>query len=250
MEKNPKLKKAGAILFLLAIWQAGAMAMNQKLLLVSPADVVLRLCTIWKEPLFFDSVLFSFLRISCGFLLGFFSGIFLAFLAGRFHTAETLLQPIMTTIKSVPVASFIILALIWLNSSGLSTFISFLMVLPVIYNNVLSGIKNTDPKLLQMAEVFRMPKRKRFLLIYLPAIKPQLTSACSTALGLSWKSGIAAEVIGIPQGSIGEMLYQAKIYLNTVDVFAWTVIIVLISVLFEKLILFLIRLSYEKLEQN
>lgn len=248
MNPNFRLKKIPAAVFLLLAWQAAAMIVHQKLLLASPADVLLRLFSIWREPDFFSSVLFSFVRICAGFLLGFFTGVLLAILSGRFRAAAALLQPVMATIKSVPVASFIILALIWLNSSQLSVFISFLMVLPVIYNNVLSGIRSIDPKLLQMADVFRISWWKRFVYIWLPAIRPHLMAACSTALGLAWKSGIAAEVIGIPSGSIGEMLYSAKIYLNTVDLFTWTVIIVAISMLFEKLFMMLLRFFYRRLE--
>ncbi|MDO5445006.1 MAG: ABC transporter permease subunit [Eubacteriales bacterium] len=248
MKLDPKTKKFAAAAFLLLLWQAAAMLLNQKLLLASPADVIQRLFSIWREPAFFASVLFSFVRICAGFLLGFTVGVILAVISGKYSAVKILLQPVMATIKSVPVASFIILALIWLNSSQLSVFISFLMVLPVIYNNVLSGIQSIDPKMLQMADVFRIPWGKRFLFIWLPTIKPQLTAACSTALGLAWKSGIAAEVIGIPSRSIGEMLYSAKVYLNTVDLFTWTVIIVVISVLFEKFFMMLLRLFYRKLE--
>lgn len=248
MRQSPRTKKIAAAAFLLLLWQAAALLLDQKLLLASPADVIIRLFSIGREPAFFSSVLFSFVRICTGFLLGFTVGVILAVISGKYSAAEILLQPLMATIKSVPVASFIILALIWLNSSQLSVFISFLMVLPVIYNNVLSGIKSIDPKMLQMADVFRISWGKRFLFIWLPTIRPQLMAACSTALGLAWKSGIAAEVIGIPSGSIGEMLYSAKVYLNTVDLFTWTVIIVVISVLFEKFFMMLLRLFYRKLE--
>ena len=150
-------------------------------------------------------------------------------------------------IKSVPVASFIIISLIWLTSSELSIFISFLMVLPIIYTNVLEGIRSTDRKMTEMADVFHIPWNRRLVYIWLPQIRPYLISACSMSLGLSWKAGIAAEIIGIPDGSIGEMLYNAKAYLNTVDLFGWTVIIVVISIAFEKLFLALLRYGFRKL---
>ena len=147
----------------------------------------------------------------------------------------------MVTVKSIPVASFIILALIWLSSAQLSSFISYLMVLPILYTAILSGIRNIDPQMLEMADVFHLSWRRRLLFLWIPQIKPYLLSGCSVALGLSWKAGIAAEIIGLPDGTIGEALYNSKIYLCTVDLFAWTVIIVLISVLFEKLFMALLR---------
>ena len=234
-------KKLLAALTLLALWQAAAMLIGNRILLASPADVIKRLFTIWQEDGFAVSLGNSFLHIAGGFLLAFVLGTALAFLAGRVHTAEIFLAPLMLTIKSVPVASFIIIALVWLSSAKLATFISFLMVLPVIYNNVLAGVKGIGRKMLEVAEVFRMSSGKRFRYIWIPQIKPYLLSGCSTALGMAWKSGIAAEVIGIPRNSIGENLYLAKAYFNTTDLFAWTVIIVLISLLFEKAFLALLK---------
>ena len=249
MKKSaPKLNKMTAVLLLLCLWQGAAMLLDKKILLASPFSVLLRLFTIWKEEGFLEAAAFSFFRIAGGFAAAFILGAALSVLSGKFRSVEILLAPLMTTVKSVPVASFIIIALIWLSSSELSIFISFLMVLPVIYNNCLAGIKSIDKKMLQMADVFRLSFGKRFTFIWLPSMKQHILSACRTALGIAWKSGIAAEVIGIPSGSIGEKLYEAKAYLNTVDLFAWTVIIVALSFIFEKLCLRLLEYFYNKLE--
>ncbi|MBO5768181.1 MAG: ABC transporter permease subunit, partial [Clostridia bacterium] len=180
-------------------------------------------------------------RIALGFAFGFVFGALLALAAGRFKIIETLLWPYMLTVKSVPVASFVVLALIWLSSGGLSIFISFLMVLPIIYTNLLDGIKAVDKKMLEMAEVFKMPFSRRLRFIWLPCVKPFLLSGSRIALGLAWKSGVAAELIGYPEGSVGEVLYYSKLFMNTADLFAWTVVIVLLSVLFERLVLFLLK---------
>lgn len=225
------------------------MALNQHLLLASPLQVCARLISLFREPGTWRVLLFSAVRISLGFLLGFIAGTVLAVLAGKVQWVEILLWPFVVSIKSIPVASFIIISLIFFTSRQLSVFISFLMVFPVIYSNALQGVRATDEKMMEMAKVFRLSWGKRLKFIHLPALKPFLFSACSVALGLSWKSGIAAEVIGIPDGSIGEMLYQAKIYFDTADLFAWTVIIVLVSQTFEKLFLLLLRKAYEKLEK-
>ena len=165
----------------------------------------------------------------------------LALAAGRLRVVEILLQPYVLAIKSVPVASFIILALIWLKTSYLSLFISFLMVFPALYTNILVGIKSADGQLLEMAQVFRVPWKRRLRMIYLPAIRLFLLAGSATALGMSWKAGVAAEVIGVVSGSIGERLYDAKIYLQTADLLAWTVVIVAMSAGFEWLMLRLLR---------
>ncbi len=243
------LQRAGAILFALALWQFAAMALDQSMLLVSPLKVLARLFTIWLEEGFFSTIWFSFRRIALGFFLGFLLGVLLGIPAGRFSWLETLLWPFVITIKSVPVASFVIISLIWLPSGELSVFISFLMVFPVIYSNVLEGIKSTDSRMTEMAELYGLSFGKRLLYIHMPRLRPFLLSGCSVALGLSWKSGIAAEVIGIPDGSMGEMLYESKIYFNTADLFAWTVIIVLISVGFEKLFMKCLKVLFRELEK-
>ena len=237
------------MLLALLVWQLAAASLSSSLLLVSPLRVLERLCGLVRETQFYAAVGFSFVRIVAGFLLGLGCGTLLAVAASRWHLAEVLLWPYVTVIKTTPVASFIILCLIWLDSSSLPVFISFLMVLPIVYANMLEGIRQTDQKLLEMAKLFRVGAGRRLLYIYLPQLRPYLITACSVALGLSWKAGIAAEVIGIPDGSIGERLYEAKVYLNSADLFAWTVVIIAVSIAFEKLFLWLLRAGYRRLEQ-
>lgn len=229
-----------AVLFWLAVWQCISVQLNNDILLVSPVKVIIRLGQLMMTSLFWKSVLFTLSHIAAGFLTAVGTGCILAVAASRFQGIHALLAPIMLTIKSVPVASFIILALIWFSSKNLSVLISFLMVLPIIYTNMLSGIKSVDGQLLEMAQVFSIPKLRVARYIYLQQLLPFFYSACTVSLGLSWKAGVAAEVIGIPKGSVGERLQQAKIYLNTPDLFAWTLVIVLLSLLFEKITLYII----------
>lgn len=241
--------RAAAFILAIAVWQAAAVALDRKILLASPADTAIRLFALIGQADFLHILWFSFCRIAGGFFIGFTAGSILAVISGRFRIAEILLWPYMITIKSIPVASFIVIALIWLSSRRLSVFISFLMVLPVVYTNVLEGIKSTDPKLSEMAEVFRVPWRRRFLYIWMPQLKPYINSACRLSLGLAWKAGIAAEIIGIPDGSIGEMLYEAKVYYITSDLFAWTIVIVAASIIFEKAVLFAVNLVFKRIEK-
>ncbi len=245
--KRSKIEMLVGTVFALALWQAAAMLIDQQIILASPIQVAVRLGSIWREEDFLRSVLFSFLRILGGFSCGLVLGILFAVLAGRFRFIEVLLRPFITVMKTIPVASFIVVSLIWFGSDKLAIFISFVMVFPIIYTNVLGGIRSTDPQLLEMAKIFRVPHFKKLLYIYMPCTMPQLVSGCSVALGLAWKSGIAAEVIGIPDGSIGEKLYQAKLYLDTDDLFAWTVVIIALSIGFERLFTALLRLAAKQL---
>ncbi len=172
------------------------------------------------------------------------TGIILALISYLNAGIETVLALPIRIIKAVPVASFIILALLWLSSTYLSILISFLMVLPIVYTNVLTGLKNADLQLLEMAHCYNMSLHNKILYLYVPAALPYLTSALNTGAGLAWKSGIAAEVIGITKNSIGNHLYQSKIYLETTELFAWTIAVIIISILFEKVISLIIKNLY------
>lgn len=248
MNNKQNFGKILAVLLALSLWQVAALMINSGIVLVGPIEVLLRLATIWREPEFLSSVWTSFYHIAGGFLLGLMLGALLAALAGRFKWLETLLMPFLVTVKTVPVASFVVICLMWLSAEELSVFISFLIVLPVVYGNLLEGIRNADKGMLEVAEVFDMPLFKRILYIRLPELKPFLMSACSAALGMAWKAGVAAEIIGTPEGSLGRQLYLAKIYLDTDDLFCWTLVIVIISVAFEKLFMLLLKIAYRRLE--
>ena len=240
--------KPWAVLLWLGLWQLAAMAVGRDILLVSPAKVILRLMELGITALFWKSIAFSLCRIAAGFLLAAASGTLLAVLAHRFASLRDFLSPAMRAVKATPVASFIILALVWFSSRNLSLLISFLMVLPIIYTNVLGGIEDADPGLNEMARVFRIPPGRRLRYVLLPQVMPYFRAACSVALGLCWKAGIAAEVIGMPGGSIGEQLQQAKVYLDTPDLFAWTITIVLLSAVFERIVLALMDAVCRRLE--
>lgn len=245
--KNERLQRLLAAALAVAVWQAASMAVGSSLLLASPVQVAARLAALLPTVSFWQTVFFSLLRIAGGFLLALVLAAVLALAAGRLRVVEILLQPYVLAIKSVPVASFIILALIWLSSRTLPLFIAALMVFPPVYLNVLEGIRRTDASLLEMARVFRVPFSRTLRGVYLPQVLPYFRSAVSAALGLCWKAGTAAEVIALSSGSIGEKLYNAKIYFQTADLFAWTAAIVLISAAFEKLFLLLVDKIAERM---
>ncbi len=244
--KNRLVQNIIASLSAVILWQLTAMLFHDNFLIASPLDVLKVLPTLFADTGFYLSLWYSVSRILGGFLLGVILGFLLGWISARYKFFEIILSPYMATVKSVPVASFVIIALLWLSSSNLSVFISFLIVLPVVYSNVLKGLQATDRKMLEMADAFKLGFSKRFIYIYLPQVKPYLISACSTACGLAWKSGVAAEIIGIPDGSVGEALYYSKVYLDTPSLFAWTLVIVLLSVGFEKLFTILLKLTFRQ----
>lgn len=238
-----------AVIAWLTAWQMGSMALQSELLLVSPVRVLGCLARLSLEADFWRSIGFSLLRIAGGFLLASAAGILLAALSARFRRVEELAAPLIAAVKTIPVASFIILALFWFSARSLSVLISFLMALPIIYANVLIGIREMDRELLEMAQVFQIPLRRKVRYLCVPQVLPFFRAGCCAALGLCWKAGVAAEVIGIPRDSIGAHLQQAKVYLDMPALFAWTLAIVCVSLAFEKAFLYLLGRADDWLER-
>lgn len=237
------------MLFWLIVWQIVSVCVNSKILLVSPIDTVCRLWELLPSGDFWSSIFFSMARILLGFLLGLVLGTALAVLSGKFAIIRTLFSPLISAMKSIPVASFTILALFWVGSENLSVLVSILICVPIVCSNMLEGIDNLDKKLDEMSKVFKIPAGRRFAGVYLSQLLPYFRSASRLAIGLSWKSGVAAEVIGIPDGSIGEKLFMSKIYLETADLFAWTLVVILLSFLCEKLFIFAVKLVQKRVEK-
>jgi len=234
-------KRASIAAGWLLVWQLTAGMVGNRILLVGPLETLRTLGKLAARGSFWLTVGTSLLRIGAGFTAGLILGLLLAAVSGRFSLAEEVLAPVMSLLKAIPVASFVVLFLIWWRGGVLATAVSFCIVLPNIYVNTLEGIRHVDRRLLEMARVLGIPAWNRFFYIYRPALKPYLDSAIRISVGMSWKSGVAAEVIGIPPLSVGERLYLSKIYLDTAGVMAWTVVTILASVACEKAVLSLWR---------
>lgn len=243
--KRQTLLRVLSVLFALLLWQITAQILNETLILASPVAVLSRLFTIWREEAFFAALAFSFVRIVIGFLSALVLGVFLAALSARFRAAEILLYPYMTAVKTVPVAALIVIAFVWFSSGTLSSFICFLIVLPTVYAGTLSALRSVDKDMLEAARMFRFSFVARLYAVILPSVKVHILSMSALAAGLAFKSGIAAEIIAVPaKASIGEMMYYAKLYLQTTDLYVWTLLIVLLSIAFEKAFTYLLSLGF------
>ncbi len=230
-----------AICFWILIWQFFSRKINSTIFLPSPEETFKALFRLSGEREFWNTILNSFTRIIRGFFMAVMWGTILAIVSYFCRIVKILIFPVMSLIKAVPVASFIILALLWLSSEDLSVLIAFIMVLPVIYVNVLQGFENVDNDMLELAKVYKIPLGRRIRFIYIPGIFPAFIAACKLGLGFCFKSGIAAEVIGLPVNTIGGELYKAKLYLMTEELFAWTVVIIAMSIFFEGICIYLLN---------
>lgn len=232
-------KKIGILIFWLFLWEVLSLFVGNELLVPSPLETAKRLLELLATHSFYISAARSFLRIACGFLLGFLAAVLLAALAFRFSPIREFLSPLMHLLLAVPVASFVVILLIWWGSEFLSVAICFLVVLPNLYCNFLEGLLGMNLQLAEMGRVFHLSFRNRFFYLIRPQMQSYLLAGLKVSLGMCWKSGVAAEIIGVPEFTIGERIYLSKIYLDTPGVFAWTAVVILLSVGFEKLILWL-----------
>lgn len=233
---SPKLRTAVAGLFWLAVWQIAAWHINSPLFLPTPAAVILRLGTLVRTLPFWQTAAMTLYRVVMGMLWGTVLGVVLACLACLNRWLDAILSPAVRVIRATPVASFILLVFLWTDRGQVPVIISALMVLPVVWGNVVRGIRECDPKLLEFAKAYRFSRPKTARLILLPTVRPYFLSAVTTSMGLAWKSGVAAEALVWPKLAIGTQIYNTKLYLETADLFAWTVVVILLSLTLETLI--------------
>ena len=161
---------------------------------------------------------------------------------------DTLLSPLLGVIKATPIASFIILAWLWISSGKLPVFITSLIVIPIVWSNVSEGIRSVDKSLLEVASVYKFSLSKKLFKLYIPSIAPFFMAACKSSLGLAWKAGISAEVLTTPQKAIGTELYLSKTYLELPNLFAWTLVVIILSMVFEKLFILGIEKAGKRLK--
>ena len=234
-------KKALIALIYIAVWEAASLLVGKELLLPSPVVTVSRLVALLFQA---DTWAFAgrtLLRIMAGYVLGVVAGVLLAVMTAQSRFAEELLAPLRSVVKATPVTSFILLALLWFHSGVVPLFISFLMVLPMVWATTAEAIMQTDRRLIEMGKTFGLNRWKILRQIYVPSVLPQFLAACTTALGFAWKSGVAAEIIALPKQSIGYRLYESKLRIETVDLFAWTLLVILLSMLLEGLLVWSMR---------
>lgn len=233
-------KKAGVIVFWLAVWEALDHLVDNRLLLAGPIRTLQALADQVVQPDFWAICAASFGRIALGFGLALVVGFCLALLSYRSPVVRRFVDPIISLVKTIPMASFIILLLIWVGTQALTVYLAFLIVIPIIYTNVLTGFESANAQMLELARVHRLSAWRTFVYVYRPAFMPFLYSSCKLSLGMSWKAGIMAEVLAVPAMFIGKEMYAARTFLNTPDLLAWTVVVMILSLAFEKAVLWLL----------
>ena len=221
--------------FWLAVWWLLALIVGKELLIPSPPLVVRTLLELVVTSAFWRYTALTLLRIMLGLLLGIVLGIVTALLTNRFSWLRALLAPAVRVVRATPVASFIILVLLWVANGRVPVVISALVVLPVIWESTAAGLRSVDRDLLEFARAYRLTRWDTWRRIVIPSMQPQLAAAVCTAIGLAWKSGVAAEVLCLPKAAVGTQVYFSKLYLDTPALFAWTLIVVALSLTLERI---------------
>lgn len=225
-----------SILILITIWKIISEIIDSEIIVPSPEETFKSLILILKSKAFLKTVMATVIRGWMGFLLSCILGLIVGMLAGINCFLEKMIQPLLVVIKATPVMSIILIALIWFKTDIVPIFVSFLVAFPIICLNVMEGIKSVDVKIIQMAKIYKVKKWRIIIEIYIPAIMSFLVAGFSTAMGIGWKAVIAAEVLSQPKYAIGKSLQMAKSYIEIGDVFAWTVVAIFLSFIFEKAI--------------
>ena len=240
-QQPPKAKGIPALVFWVAVWYLASAALGNALLLPTPLQVLRCEARLAMTASFWQTVAVSIGRVLLGASWAVLLGTVLAVLTAKSRLLHGLIAPAMTAMQATPVASFAILVLIWVDRDFVPVLICAMMGLPIVWNNVGSGIRMTDPQLLEMAKVYRLSGCHTFRRIWAPSVMPFFRTACISALGLGWKAGIAAEVLTVPKRSIGRMISESKLYLMTEELFAWTLTVIVFSILLQKLMLRLLQ---------
>ena len=238
--KNKNITGVMIAIFWIAIWEIASLLIGKEVYLPSPLNTLKALFALSITSKFWYSIAMTFIRVVVGFVISCIAGIILGIICGLNRFLYQLLNPLVIAIKSTPVMSIIIIALIWFQSGRVPIFVCFLMCFPIVWTNAVEGIRQVSKDLLQMARVYRVNRSLIIRRIYIPSISPYLIAGITTALGLGWKVTVAAEVLSNPKFSIGGNLYGAKVYLESSELFAWTSVVVILSFAFEYLFKYII----------
>ncbi len=232
-----------AVLFWIAVWHFSAIRVGKSILLPSPAETVEVFFSLTATGEFWLTALTSLKSVFTGALAGVVLGLIVALLSYISPILKYLFAPLFSLVKATPVASFIILALVWLGKDIIPFVIALMMVAPIVSANLYEGLVSVDTQLYEVTKLYKFSFRKKWKMLFRPSLLPYFLSAVKSGIALSWKAGIAAEVLCTPENSIGKYLHESRLYLEFEALFAWTLTVIILSFFLEKFVV----LAIEKL---
>jgi len=226
--KDKKLSTISKVV-LIGIWIILSAIVQNEVIFPTINSTFKSLVEIVKDPDFINIIVSSLLRSLCGFLISLFLAVFMGILSSVSKLIYNMMIPILGFLSSIPTMAIIILALIWLHNEVVPMFVGFIMVFPILYETVQKGILNVDKKILEMCKLYKVSRETIIRDIYIPSIFINISMVFDSALSTNLKMVIAGEALSQPKFAIGSSLQIEKMYLNTSGVFAWIIIILLIS---------------------
>ena len=233
--KNRKTRLLLIVLFWVIVWEGLYLLIGRDIYFPSPGSTLEALWRIVAEGESYFVISASIYRTVLALIFSAAIGIPLGALCGISKNFYDLFNPMIVILRSTPVISIIIIAIIWFPSTQVPIFAGFLMCFPVIFTATAAGVRSTDVKLLEMCLIYRIPKRRVLSSVYFPSALPYINAGMITSIGMGWKAVAAAEVLSMPKYSIGANLFFAKTFLDPSSLFAWTFVIIILSYIFEGL---------------
>ena len=243
MNKNLKKIIGAAILFI--IWSLAALIIDDEIILPYFHDVIKRIIFMASGGLLLNAVFITTYRVLIGIFISLIMAAGLGYWSYKFNL-EDYLSPLITFMRAIPVISMVLIVLFFANKNALSIIVIFFVSFPIIYENVLNGLKSIQKEKLEMAQIYQLKSGKIFKYIEVPAILKAVLFALTISFGLSYKAGATSEVIAGAAGGLGDLLYIAKISFEMPDLIAVTFIIIVCSFVFEMLTKYLYKKIGEK----
>lgn len=242
------LRIVGAIAFWVFIWFLVAKRIGLEIIFPSPSAVLHALRQLIVLPQFRTVVAASLIRVAYGIIISIAVGCILAYLISVSKVLDALFSPLLSVMKATPIAAFIVIAWLWIHTSLLPILITALIIIPIITSNVSQGILSVDKDLREVTKIYKFSIPKRLVRLYIPSVAPYFLAACKASLGMAWKASVSAELLVASKNSIGYEMLRSKQGFETAYVFAWTLIVILLSIILEKLTLALLNLLGRKLK--
>ena len=243
MENSSANKKriygAASVALLILLWELAALIVASDHILPGPWTTLLATLRLFTSISFLTVVGSTVLRGLAGFAIAVAGGVLTGIAGGLSDAFHAFMKPWIVVLRSTPVVAFVLLALIWFDSGSVPVFIGILTMFPMVYLNIVEGIRSVDPKIVEMASFYNVGRRRLVREVYLPSIEPFAVSGISSAVGIGWRAIVVGEVLSVPQYGIGTVMHSAQTFLQVDVLIAWTLVAILFGALFERLIRFI-----------
>jgi NitT/TauT family transport system permease protein len=235
MKKNHRIQ-IFAVCFLLLAWKCIALLLANEHILPSPEKVFLQVARLFLSAHFYLDLGYTIMRGLAGFIISLALALIIGIPTALNHTLYALINPLIVAIRSTPVISFILLALIWFGPDNVPVFIAMLTMFPLICSGVISGIRDVNPQFIEMSELYNITGSRLIREVYMPSTLPFLFNGISNAMGFGWRAVIIGEVLSQPLFGIGSEMQKAQAYLMVPDLIAWTMIAIVVASVFETIV--------------